>query len=39
MKPRIAISFIIFLSAYAPLSLLFAVRDFDSGAKWFQHPR
>jgi len=39
MKPRIAISFIIFLSAYAPLSLLFAVRDFDGGAKWFHHPR
>lgn len=39
MKPRIAISFIIFLSAYAPLSLLFAVRDFDDAAKWFHHPR
>lgn len=39
MKPRILISFIIFLSAYAPLSLLFAVRDFDSKARWFHHPR
>jgi hypothetical protein len=39
MKPRLAISFIIFLSAYAPLSLLFAVRDFDSAARWFHHPR
>ncbi len=39
MKPRIFISFIIFLSAYAPLSLLFAVRDFGSDAKWFHHPR
>jgi len=39
MRPRILISFILFLSAYAPLSLLFAVRDFDSAAKWFHHPR
>lgn len=39
MKPRVVISFIIFLSAYAPLSLLFAVRDFDSKAGWFAHPR
>src|SRR6266496_1262567 len=39
MKPRIVISFIIFLSAYAPLALLFALRDFDSDARWFHHPR
>jgi hypothetical protein len=39
MKPRVGISFIIFLSAYAPLSLLFAVRDFDSESGWFHHPR
>ena len=39
MMPRILISFIIFLSAYAPLSLLFAVRDFDSDAGWLRHPR
>jgi hypothetical protein len=39
MKPRVVISFVIFLSAYAPLSLLFAVRDFDSKAGWFAHPR
>ena len=39
MKPRIGISFILFLSAYAPLALLFAVREFDSARKWFHHPR
>ena len=35
MKPRIWASLIIFVSAYAPLSLLFAVRDFDDQAKGF----
>jgi hypothetical protein len=38
MKPGLLLSFIIFLSSYAPLSLLFAVRDFETKVKWFSHP-
>jgi len=38
MKPRLWASFIIFVSAYAPLALLFALRDFDETARWFKHP-
>jgi hypothetical protein len=38
MKPRLWASFTIFVSAYAPLALLFGVRDFDEQAKWFKHP-
>jgi hypothetical protein len=38
MKPRFWLSVAIFVSAYAPLALLFAIRDFDSQKKWFGHP-
>ncbi len=38
MKLRLWVSAVIFLSAYAPLSLLFAIRDFDAEKIWFQHP-
>jgi hypothetical protein len=38
MKPRLWLSLIIFLSAYAPLALLFAIRDFNTDTKWFGHP-
>src|ERR1051325_7175618 len=38
MKPRLWASFIIFVSAYAPLSLLFAVRDVEDAARRFKHP-
>src|SRR5216110_3258827 len=39
MKPRLWASFIIFVSAYAPLAMLFAIRDFDDAAKRFKHPQ
>lgn len=39
MNPRLWLALIIFLSAYAPLALLFAIRDFDIDIKWFSHPR
>lgn len=40
MKPRIGFSLLIFLSAYAPLALLFGIRDVDTslGAPWLKHP-
>src|ERR1700677_3898454 len=38
MKPGLLLSFIIFLSSYAPLSLLFAIRDFETKTKSFSHP-
>src|ERR1051325_5453476 len=38
MKPRLWASFIIFVSAYAPLSLLFAVRDVEDATSRFKHP-
>ena len=37
MKPRLWASFLIFVSAYAPLALLFSVRDFDDSTKRFKH--
>src|SRR5207247_3324353 len=37
MKPRLWASFVIFVSAYAPLALLFTVRDFDDATKRFKH--
>lgn len=39
MKPRLGASLIIFISAYAPLALLFAIRDFNIQAHWFTHSR
>ena len=39
MKPGLLLSVIIFLSSYAPLSMLFAIRDFDTKTKWFLHPK
>lgn len=39
MKPRLWLALIIFLSAYAPLALLFAIRDFHPDTHWFNHPR
>jgi hypothetical protein len=38
MKPRLWLSFVIFVSAYAPLAILFAIRDFCTQSKWFNHP-
>ena len=38
MKPRLWLALIIFLSAYAPLALLFAIRDFSTDTKGFDHP-
>lgn len=38
MKPRLWLSLVIFISAYAPLSLLFCIRDFDAQTLWFKHP-
>jgi len=40
MKPRLVFSLVLFLSAYAPLSLLFAVRDIDTTGSfpWLKHP-
>src|SRR5258707_12984776 len=38
MKPRLWLSLVIFVSAYAPLALLFAIRDFDGQKKSFGHP-
>jgi hypothetical protein len=39
IKPRLGASLIIFISAYAPLAFLFAIRDFDTQLRWFAHPR
>ncbi len=39
MKPRLWLSLVIFLSAYAPLSALFAIRDYSIDHRWFNHPK
>jgi hypothetical protein len=39
MKPRLLPSFLIFLSAYAPLSVIVAAKDFDYEKHVFAHQR
>ena len=38
MKPKLFTSIILFLSAYSPLLLIFAVKDFNFELNWFNHP-
>lgn len=38
MKLRFLSSLLVFISAYSPLSIIFAIQDFDSKEKWFGHP-
>ena len=40
MKPRLWFSLVLFLSAYAPLALLFAIRDINTSERfpWLRHP-
>src|ERR1051325_5276664 len=38
MKPRLWASAIIFVSAYAPLAILFGIRDYDDTARRLRHP-
>lgn len=38
MKTRFWASFVIFMSAYAPLAFLFAIRDWDDGVGRLKHP-
>lgn len=39
MKLRLIASIFVFISAYSPLSVIFAIQDFDWISKQFLHPR
>ncbi len=39
MRLRFGASILIFLSAYAPLSVIFLIQDFDFAKKEVMHPR
>lgn len=39
MKPKLVTAILLFISAYAPLFLILAVKDFDfDELQWFKHP-
>lgn len=38
MKTRFWASIVVFVSAYSPLALILAIKDFDSKTMWFESP-